>query len=147
MIEWARRLLADMAFSAFIQRRCPPRDLRLVRRRSDMTLWAVWHPQSVRYAMRGLFSKHPRARWHFIRVREWRGFYLASPKVFWLPADRSEFHIFSLNPSEVLLSRPLPSAIECNRIDAIIKEPLPALDPVDIGRRIRIVPVTEEDVS
>jgi hypothetical protein len=89
---------------------------RIIRRKSDGTWWIPGAPQSLGYAMLGLFTKR-RLDFHFYRVRDWRGVLIASRRVFWL-AQSGKFDLLINCPHYQL--PPWPMDIECRKIDAAI---------------------------
>jgi hypothetical protein len=143
VIKRFRRIIADWSLANLILQRCESVDKHLIRRRSDGTLWVAHHPQSFARAMQGVLTDKPRTRWHFIRVRDWHDMLVASPKTFWLPLDQSEFHLVSRTPYPVLMTEPLPEAVESARIDAIVGSVPAQPDPFELGRRIRLVRVDD----
>jgi hypothetical protein len=94
-------------------------DERLIRRRSDGSLWVAGCPQRFGYAMRGLFGRRwPSGSFHFYRVREWRGLHVASRRVFWTPDTVTEFSL--LYVGTVFVLPPWDEATECAKIDAAL---------------------------
>lgn len=138
-----KSLCEDYAFSRFMTRkRAVIRDLHMVRRRSDGTVWAGGASQSFAYAMRGLFSKDPRDKYHFWKVREFHGCNVVSRKVFWIPTADDQFHLMLKGEqSSAFLLQPFDEETECRMIDRIRGDSAPPKpDPVEVGKRIRIVP-------
>lgn len=119
---WAR-LMAAIAgcweawrVARYLGRRCTYRDARrLIRRNSDGTLWAPGCPQNFAYAMADLLVRFPpRSSFHFYRVREWRGVWVASRKVFWNPQGGEFTLLFDDGLFEL---PPWPEGVECDKID------------------------------
>jgi hypothetical protein len=113
-----RAIVADCALAGYLRRRTEKRPLRIVERKADGTLWAASCPQDFGLCMVGLFL--PRQKrggdFHFIRVRKWRGLFIAAPRVFWRPAS-GEFVVL---PSEVVGFKlaPWPEPVESGMIRA-----------------------------
>lgn len=120
-----RAALADWALARYLARRCWRRDLVLIRRKGDGTLWAAGHPQAVGHALRGLFDRDwPRGSWHFYRVREWRGLLVASRRVFWQPLAGSQFETvhgprLRLVETPMFVLPPWPLAVESAKLDVL----------------------------
>jgi hypothetical protein len=122
-MTWLRDLVGGMrlvgeawAISRLLRRRCDcRRDERLIRRKADGTLWAAGAPQNFAYAMRGLFLRGSCDRFHFYRVREWRGLLVASRRVFWLPVS-GDFEL--LATATLFVLPPWAEAVECAKLDA-----------------------------
>jgi hypothetical protein len=103
----------------YLERRTEKRaGQRLIRRIADGTYWAPGSPQNFAYAMRGLFVRGRCDEFHFYRLREWRGLWVASRKVFWKAAS-GEFTL--LADATVFALPPWPEAVECAKIDAIAR--------------------------
>lgn len=88
------------------------RSARLVRRRSDGSLWAARCPQNAGYAFLGLFSG--RAAFHFCRARIWRGRVVVSRKLIWHHID-GKFDL--AGERQALWLPPWREAVECAKID------------------------------
>lgn len=143
MLEWLRQVAADYAFSRFMTRKgAVIRDFHMVQRKRDGTLWAGGHAQSIAYSMRGLFSRKPQDRYHFWKVRTFRGCNVVSRKVFWQPKEEGEFALLLRGvPSTAFELRPFSEEVECRLIDAYRGDGAPPKpDPVELGKRITIKP-------
>lgn len=105
--------LRDWLLARYLARRCNKSVRHFVRRKADGTLWAAGSPQSLSYAMAGLFNG--RAHFHFQRVRIWKGLPIVSRKVFWRP-EGGEFNV--LETGGAFLLPPWPVPVECAKIDA-----------------------------
>jgi hypothetical protein len=124
-----RQIFANLALARYLRRRCVKRETKLVERKADGLLFAASSPQNIDYAMRGLFSRDPRKVYHLARCRKWRGLLVVSRRVFWLPCSASDF---TLNRSALrdefnvaaFWLPPWPEAIECAKIDAVLREPI-----------------------
>lgn len=119
VMDWLREIWFDWRLAVFLRRKTTKRTgKQLIQRKSDGSLWIAGCPQNIGYAMRGLFNKNP--GWHFYRARKWRGLFIASRRVFWLP-NSGEF-TWPQNVTAFLLP-PWPENVECRLIDSRLPTP------------------------